>query len=137
MTCPLAEDEAAAARISAKNGLESYAYNLRNSLSDEKLAGKFEAADKTKLENSVNEAISWLDASQEASMEEYNEKQKELEAIANPIMQKLYAQAGAGAGEGAGGGFPGGGFPGGAPGGAPGGFPGPGGEDGPSVEEVD
>ncbi len=34
-------------------------------------------------------------------------------------------------------GFPGGGFPGGAPGGAPGGFPGAGGEDGPSVEEVD
>ncbi|KAI0306499.1 heat shock protein 70 family [Multifurca ochricompacta] len=127
-----AEDEAAAARVSAKNSLESYSYNLRNSLSDEKLSGKFDAADKAKLETAVNEAISWLDASQEASTEEYNEKQKELEAIANPIMQKLYSQAGAA------GGFPGGGFPGGAPGGgAPGGFPGAGGEDGPSVEEVD
>jgi heat shock protein 1/8 len=108
---------------------------LRNSLTDDKLASKFDAADKSKLETSVNEAISWLDASQEGSIEEYQEKQKELEAIANPIMQKLYSQAGAGAG--APGGFPGGGFPGGAPGGAPGGFPGPGGEDGPSVEEVD
>ena len=129
----LAEDEAAAARIGAKNGLESYAYNLRNSLTDEKLADKFDAADKSKLETAVNEAIAWLDSSQEASMEEYSEKQKELEAIANPIMQKLYSQAGAG------GGFPGGagGFPGGAPGGAPGGFPGAGGEEGPSVEEVD
>jgi len=112
---------------------------LRNSLTDDKLASKFDAADKSKLENAVNEAISWLDASQEGSIEEYEEKQKELEGIANPIMQKLYAQAGAGAGAGAGGpgGFPGGGFPGGAPGGAPGGFPGAGGEDGPSVEEVD
>jgi heat shock protein 1/8 len=129
----LAEDEAAAARITAKNGLESYAYNLRNSLSDDKLAGKFEAADKEKLETAVNETISWLDSSQEASTDEYSEKQKELEAIANPIMQKLYSQAGAA------GGFPGGagGFPGGAPPGAPGGFPGAGGEDGPSVEEVD
>jgi heat shock 70kDa protein 1/2/6/8 len=27
-----AEDEAASSRISAKNGLESYAYNLRNSI---------------------------------------------------------------------------------------------------------
>jgi L1 cell adhesion molecule like protein len=80
----------------------------------------------------VNDAISWLDASQEASIDEYTEKQKELEALANPIMQKLYSQGGA-----AGGGFPGGGFPGGAPGGTPGGFPGAGGEDGPSVEEVD
>ncbi|KAF8894526.1 heat shock protein 70 family [Infundibulicybe gibba] len=128
-----AEDEAAAARITAKNGLESYAYNLRNSINDEKLADKFEAADKTKLETAVNDAIQWLDASQEGSKEEYEEKQKELEAIANPIMQKLYGAAG-----GAPGGFPGGapgGFPGG-PGGAPGGFPGAG-EDGPSVEEVD
>jgi heat shock 70kDa protein 1/2/6/8 len=123
-----AEDEAAAARITAKNGLESYAYNLRNSINDANLKDKFDADDKEKLEKSVNDAISWLDASQEASKEEYEERQKELESIANPIMQKLYGAAG-----GAPGGFPGGG--------APGGFPGAGGaashEDGPSVEEVD
>ncbi|TEB31233.1 heat shock protein 70 [Coprinellus micaceus] len=131
-----AEDEAAAARIQSKNGLESYAYNLRNSIQDDKLADKFEAGDKDKLQSAVDEAISWLDNSQEASKDEYESKQKELEAIANPIMQRLY-----GAGGGAPGGFPGGapgGFPGGA-GGAPGGFPGAGSshEDGPSVEEVD
>jgi len=79
---PVAEDEAAAARIQAKNGLESYAYNLRNSITDEKLADKFEATDKTKLEAAVNETISWLDSSQEASKEEYDEKQKELEGVA-------------------------------------------------------
>jgi heat shock protein 1/8 len=124
-----AEDEAAAARITSKNGLESYAYNLRNTINDDKLADKFEAADKTKLETAVNETIQWLDASQEASKDEYESKQKELEAVANPIMQRLYGQAG-----GAPGGFPG--APGAAPGGAPGGFPGAG-EDGPSVEEVD
>ncbi|RPD66342.1 heat shock protein HSS1 [Lentinus tigrinus ALCF2SS1-7] len=123
-----AEDAEATARIAAKNGLESYSYNLRNSLSDEKLAGKFDPADKKKLEDAVNEAISWLDSSQEASKEEYEEHQKELEAIANPIMQKLYASAG-----GAPGGFPGGAAPGGFPGGAPAG----GAEEGPSVEEVD
>jgi len=131
-----AEDEAAAARITSKNGLESYSYNLRNSLNDEKLKDKFDADDKTKLENAVDETIKWLDASQEASKEEYDEKQKELEGIANPIMQKLYAAGGA-PGGGAPGGFPGGAFPG--AGGAPGGFPGAGGADaeGPSVEEVD
>ncbi|KAI6005502.1 heat shock protein HSS1 [Pisolithus albus] len=120
-----AEDEAAAARIQAKNGLESYAYNLRNSINDEKLAGKFDPADKTKLESAISDTISWLDSSQEASKEEYEDKQKELEAVANPIMQKLYGAAGAGAGPG---GFPG-----------AGGFPGGGGtgEGGPSVEEVD
>jgi L1 cell adhesion molecule like protein len=78
----LAEDELAAARITAKNSLESYSYNLRNSMTDEKLADKFDAADKKKLEDAVNEAIRWLDASQEASKEEYEDKQKELEAVA-------------------------------------------------------
>ncbi|KAG1766210.1 Hsp70 protein-domain-containing protein [Suillus occidentalis] len=34
-----AEDEAAAARIQAKNGLESYAYNLRNSITDKSKSG--------------------------------------------------------------------------------------------------
>jgi heat shock 70kDa protein 1/2/6/8 len=124
-----AEDEAATARITAKNGLESYSYNLRNSLTDDKLADKFAPEDKSKLQGAVDEAIKWLDESQEASKEEYEEKQKELEAIANPIMQRLYGAAGGGPE-----GFPGaGGFP----GGAPGGFPGAGGEEGPSVEEVD
>ena len=130
MLSPVAEDEAAASRIQAKNGLESYAYNLRNTLTDEKLADKFDAADKAKLKSAVDETVQWLDSSQEASKEEYEEKQKELESISNPIMQKLYGAAGAG-------GFPGGapgGFPG--AGGAPGGFPGAS-EEGPSVEEVD
>ena len=89
-----AEDEAAAARITAKNGLESYAYNLRNSLSDEKLADKFDPADKSKLDSAITEIISWLDTSQEASKEEYEDKQMELEGIANPIMQKLYSAVG-------------------------------------------
>ena len=95
-------------------------------MTDEKLAGKFDPADKTKLETAVNDTISWLDGAQEASKEEYEDRQKELESVANPIMQKLYS---------AGGGAPGG-FPGGAPGGFPGGAP-AGGEEGPSVEEVD
>ncbi len=90
----------------------------------------------------MSEAITFVEGSSEsASTEEIESHQKELEAIANPIMQRFYAASGAGAGgPGGAGGFPGGG-PGGFPGGAPGGFPGaggaPGGEDGPSVEEVD
>ncbi|CAO3608202.1 unnamed protein product [Cunninghamella blakesleeana] len=125
-----AEDEEAASRIQAKNGVESYAYNLRNTLQEENVKSKIEADDKEKLEKAINETIEWLDNSHEASKDEYEGKQKELEEIANPIMMKLYQGAG--------------GAPGGAPpGGAPGGFPGagaggaPGGDDGPTVEEVD
>ncbi|GAA5820989.1 hypothetical protein JCM10212_006409 [Sporobolomyces blumeae] len=119
-----AEDEEAAARITAKNGLESYSYNLRNSV-DGDLKDKLDASDKEALDKAISETISWLDASAEASKEEYEEKQKELEGVANPIMQKAYAAAG-----GAPGGMPG-------AGGMPGQGPAAGGDDGPSVEEVD
>ncbi|GAA5864801.1 hypothetical protein JCM3774_004233 [Rhodotorula dairenensis] len=118
-----AEDEAEAARIAAKNGLESYAYSLRNSI-DGDLKDKIEASDKETLDKAVSETVSWLDASAEASKDEYEEKQKELEGVANPIMQKVYAAAG-----GAPGGMPTGGMPGGAAPGA--------GADEPSVEEID
>ncbi|KAH8117625.1 heat shock protein 70 [Phellopilus nigrolimitatus] len=48
---------------------ESYAYNLRNSIMDEEVKDKSDAGDKTRLETAVNEAISWLHNSQEASKE--------------------------------------------------------------------
>ncbi|KAI9476978.1 Hsp70 chaperone [Coemansia sp. RSA 1085] len=126
-----AEDEAVAARVSARNGLEGYAYNLKNTISDEKVAGQIAEDDKSKLLSAVEDTIKWLDESQEASKEEYESKQKELEEVANPIMTKMYQ----GAAGGAGGAAPGG-FPGGAPGGA---APGEssGGDQGPTIEEVD
>lgn len=126
------EDEAEGRRISAKNGLESYAYSLRNTLADSKVDEKLDAGDKEKLKTEIDTVVSWLDENQQATREEYEEKQKELEGIANPIMMKFYGGAG-GAG-----GMPGG-MPGGGPGGFPGagGAPGAGGDDGPTVEEVD
>lgn len=69
-----AEDEAAASRIQAKNGLETYSYNLRNSVEGD-LKDKLEPADKEALDKAISETISWLDASAEGSKEEYEEKQ--------------------------------------------------------------
>jgi heat shock protein 1/8 len=128
-----AEDEAETSRIAAKNGLESYAYSLKNTMSDSKVDEKLEAGDKEKLKAEIDKTIAWLDENQTGTTEEYSEMQKELEAVANPIMMKFY---GAG-GEGGAGGMPG--MPGGMGGGFPGaGGPAPGGhDDGPTVEEVD
>ena len=125
------EDELEAGRISAKNGLESYAYSLKNTLADAKVDEKLEAADKDALKAEIDKTVAWLDESQQATKEEYEEHQKELEAVANPIMMKFYGADGAGAGmPGAGpGGFPAGGFPSGGAGATH--------DDGPTVEEVD
>jgi len=131
------EDEKEKNRIQARNSAESYAYSLRNTLNEESIKDKIDAADKTKLEGAINEMISWLDSNQTASTEEFEGRQKDLEAVASPIMMKIYQQGGAGGMPG--GGMPGGGMPGGGmPGGFPGGAGGPaGGNEGPVVEEVD
>jgi len=145
------EDEAQRARIEAKNGLENYAYGIKNSIRDEKLAAKLDPNDKTTMEHAVDDALNWLEnIAPTADKDAIAAKQKELENVCNPIIAKLYQESGAAGGAEGGfpGGFPGaggaGGFPGGFPGGA-GGFPGAGAgaggagasHDAPSVEEVD
>merc|ERR1712225_110571 len=77
------EDEANKDRIEAKNGLENYAYNLKNTMDDEKLKDKIDASDKDTITKKCDEMISWLDANQTAEKEEFEEKQKELEGVAN------------------------------------------------------
>ncbi|KAF3095483.1 70-kilodalton heat shock protein, variant 2 [Orbilia oligospora] len=116
-----AEDEAEAGRIQAKNQLESYAYSLRNTLSETAAQEKLDAADKETLKKAIDETVEWLDNNTTATKDEFESKQKELEGVANPIMMKFYGAGGA---------------PGGVPG-AAGGAPHAGGDDGPTVEEVD
>lgn len=91
-----AEDEAEAGRIQAKNGLESYAYSLRNTLSDSKVEEKISSEDKEKLKSEIDKVVAWLDDNQTATKEEYESQQKELEGVANPIMMKFYGQGGEG-----------------------------------------
>merc|ERR1739848_478 len=63
------EDALFKERIEAKNALENYCYNIKNSLDDEKLKDKIPA-----------------------------DKQKEIEAVCNPIMASVYQDGGMGGG---------------------------------------
>ena len=125
------EDNKQKDRISAKNGLESYCFNMKTTIEDEKMADKISEDDKKKITDKCDDAIKWLDANQLAEVEEFQEKQKEVEAVCNPIITKLYQSAG-GAGMPDMGGMPGGGMP-----GAGGAAPGAGSGSGPTIEEVD
>jgi heat shock protein 5 len=89
------EDKQFKERIDAKNALEGYAYNMKNTIEDEdKLGGKISAEDKTTIGDAVKEALEWLDEHSEADTEELKQKLKDVEAIANPIVTKLYQAAG-------------------------------------------
>jgi heat shock protein 5 len=92
-------------KVDARNGLESYAYNMKNQLDDEEkgLGGKVSAEQKETLLAAVNEALEWMEGNAEATAEEYKEKLKELEKTVNPIVKEVYEASG-GAPPGAGGG---------------------------------
>jgi len=91
-----ADDDKQKERISAKNGLESYCFNMKTTLDDEKVKDKISEDDTKKIIDKCDEAIKWLDGNQLAEVEEFNDKQKEVEAVCNPIITKLYQTAGAG-----------------------------------------
>ena len=87
------EDRKVKERIDARNGLESYLYNLKNTLEDDEkgLADKLSAEDKKELQDMVDETLDWMDENPEADKEDYVEKQKEVEQVANPIMRNMYS----------------------------------------------
>ena len=92
------EDEEVKRKVEARNALENYAYNMRNTVRDEKIASKLPAEDRKKIEDTIEDAIKWLDGNQLAEAEEFEDKVKELEGICNPIISKMYQGAGGAAG---------------------------------------
>ena len=70
----------------AKNGLDSYCFNMKTTLDDEKVKDKISEDDRKAISDKCDEAIKWLDANQLAEMEEFNKKQKEVEGVCNSIM---------------------------------------------------
>lgn len=124
------EDDKQRDRLQAKNALESYAFNMKSTIEDEKLKDKISQEDRDKVMEKCNEIIKWIDGNQLADKEEFEHKQKDLEKVCMPIVTKLYQGAG---------GAPGGaaGFPGGFPGAGGAAGAGAGGNKGPTIEEVD
>jgi len=102
-------------KIEAKNGLENYCFQMKNTLNEEKLKTHFTEDDKRVIESASAEGLQFLE-SDPADAAAIEAKQKELEAKFNPIMMRVYQAAGPAAG--GPGGMPN------MPGGGRGGFPG-------------
>merc|ERR1712107_59388 len=134
-----AEDEEQKERIAAKNGLESYCFNMKSTMEDESLKAKISEEEKKTINNKCDEALKRLESNQLGEVDEFQDKQKELEMVCNPIISKFYQQGGA----------PGGTMPNGMPSGMPNGMPNgmaggmpkgsasAGSNSGPTIEEVD
>merc|ERR1712142_1390431 len=94
------EDEAQKDRVQAKNELESYAFQMKQTVEDDKVKDKISADEVKTICDACDEAIKWLDNNQTAEKDEFQHQKKELEKVCTPIITKMY--------QGAGGGMPGG-----------------------------
>jgi L1 cell adhesion molecule like protein len=90
-----AEDEEHKKKVDAKNALENYAYNMRNTIKDEKIGSKLSPEYKKKIDDAIEASIQWLDSNQLAEADEFEDKMKELENLCNPIIAKMYQGGGA------------------------------------------
>jgi L1 cell adhesion molecule like protein len=100
------QDKKVRERVEAKNGLEQYAYNLKQSVNEDGVKDKLTDEDKKTIETSSEATLKWIEENPSADSEAFEAEKKKLEGICMPIMAKIYAGA-----------------QGGAPGGAPGGMP--------------
>lgn len=87
------EDEKLKSIFDAKNNLESYIVNMKNTINEEKFKGKLQEDELSTIQSALDETSKWLEENQMSSSKDtYDEKQKELENIINPIVTKIYQQ---------------------------------------------
>ncbi|KAL3138505.1 Luminal-binding protein 5, variant 3 [Trebouxia sp. C0010 RCD-2024] len=79
------QDKVMKGRIDARNSLESYCFNVRNTMED-KLADKLSSDERDKVNTAVDEALEWLSEDRDAEEDDYRDKLKEVEDVCSPIM---------------------------------------------------
>ncbi|CAF0952623.1 unnamed protein product [Rotaria sordida] len=85
------EDEEQRDCIATKNSLESYCFNMKTIINDDKLADKIDADDKKKITHIIEDTLKWMETNYFAEKEELENKLKEAEKIYLSITMKLYS----------------------------------------------
>ena len=82
------EDDKQKDRIAAKNGLESFNFNMKSSLDGAEVKSKLSEEEVKSVQSKLENALRWLDSNQLADKEEFVDKQKEIEEVTRPIIAK-------------------------------------------------
>ncbi|CAF4735507.1 unnamed protein product [Rotaria sp. Silwood1] len=84
------EDEVQRERIKARNSLESYCFNMKASINDDKVSSKLSINEKTKIHETIESTLKWIELNQLAEKDEFEHKLKEIENICSSIITKIY-----------------------------------------------
>merc|ERR1719223_139166 len=85
------EDQEVRERVDARNGLESYLYNLRNQLDEENFSSQLSPQDKKDMEDLIHDSLDWMEDNQDGVKDDYLGKQKEVENVVNPMIRRMYS----------------------------------------------
>mgnify|MGYP000942093406 CR=1 FL=1 len=83
------DDKKVMENIEAKHALEQYIYGVKNSLTEE-IKTKIESNDLQTIEETIKDAIQWLDTHPQEDKQVYTEKKEEVEKLITPIITKVY-----------------------------------------------
>lgn len=86
-----AADTAKKEAVDARNDLENYVSNVKNSLTEESMTSFIDSDSRTNIEQVCNELSSFIDLNTNESRDVYSGKKKILEDLWNPIVSKMYA----------------------------------------------
>jgi len=67
------EDDKQRDRLQAKNALESYAFNMKQTIEDDKLRDKISDDDRKTVLDKCNEVITWIDSNQVCCVSAYEQ----------------------------------------------------------------
>lgn len=87
------DDKLVKERVTARNQLEAFAYQIKNMVDDAQMGGQLTDDEKDALRNAAKETLGWLDNNQEASKEEYDYQQEQLQKTVHPITTRLAGSA--------------------------------------------
>lgn len=76
-------------RLHCRNSLETYLYNMKNTVED-RLSDKLEGLDKTTVLDAVKEGLDWLEENSDADADAFEEKLKDVTDVCDPIIAKVY-----------------------------------------------
>lgn len=98
-----ADDKARLAKVEARNEMEGYLYNARNSIRDDSVKSKLGEDAVADAEKTIQEGLDWLDAHPAEEAETYKEELKRYEERVRPVLLRLYkgAEGGSEASDGA------------------------------------
>lgn len=84
------DDEVTRDRIHARNGFESYCFQVKTALSEPPVQEKLTVDEKIITLNKVEEALQWIEQTPKATKSDIDRKLNELQGACNPVLTKIH-----------------------------------------------